>query len=217
MQLPGLILFDCDGVLVDSERLTVGVEARVLTELGWPVDAAEVVRRWMGRSSAVQMELISARLGTAAAALFDERTTREVDEAFDRELRPVPGVERLLDALEEAAAATCVASSGSHDRIARTLGHTGLLERFSGRIYSASEVARGKPAPDLFLHAARAEGVDPASCVVVEDSVYGIRAAVAAGMTAYGYAGGLTPAHELQAAGAVLVDEMSELVPLLIG
>ena len=110
---------------------------------------------------------------------------------------------------------TCVASSGSHDRMRRTLGLTGLHGRFAGRIFSATEVARGKPAPDLFLHAAHRMGVHPSRCAVVEDSVYGVRAAVAAGMTAYGFAGGLTAADALGAAGAVVFEEMADLVDVL--
>lgn len=97
----------------------------------------------------------------------------------------------------------------------RTLGLTGLRDRFLGRIFSATEVSHGKPAPDLFLHAAARMGVDPRACVVVEDSVYGVRAGVAAGMTVYGYAGGLTPADELAADGALLFDDMADLVDVL--
>jgi HAD superfamily hydrolase (TIGR01509 family) len=212
---PDLVVFDCDGVLVDSERLTVGVEARVLTELGWPIDAAEVVARWMGRTSAVQLADVAARLGAEAAAHFDEVTTREVLAAFETDLAAVAGVADLVDHLHGQDIATCVASSGSHERMAVTLGVTGLRERFDGRIFSGTEVAHGKPAPDLFLHAADRMGVDPARCVVVEDSVHGVRAAVAAGMRVYGYAGGLTAPDALAGAGAVVFEEMMDLVPLL--
>jgi HAD superfamily hydrolase (TIGR01509 family) len=210
-----LVVLDCDGVLVDTERLTVGVEARLLTELGWPHTEAEVVARWMGRSSAAQLAEVTERLGAPASALFDERVTAEVHEAFDRELTAVEGVPELLDHLEREGVPTCVASSGTHDRIRRTLGLTGLLPRLEGRIHSATDVAHGKPAPDLFLHAAAAMDTDPGDCAVVEDSVPGVRAGVAAGMTVFGYAGGLTPAEELRAAGAQPFDRMTDLVDLL--
>ena len=209
---PDLVVFDCDGVLVDSERLTVEVEARVLTELGWPMEAAEVVARWMGRTSATQLADIAQRLGAEAAARFDDLTTAEVLAAFEAELAAVPGVADLVDHLHAAGIATCVASSGSHDRMAVTLRLAGLRERFEGRIFSGTEVEHGKPAPDLFLHAARTMGVEPAGCAVVEDSVYGVRAAVAAGMRAYGFGGGLTAPDLLAAEGAVVFDRMIDLV-----
>jgi HAD superfamily hydrolase (TIGR01509 family) len=210
------VIFDCDGVLVDSERPTVAVEARVLTELGWPHTPEQVVARWMGRTSAFQLGEIEERLGRAAMLEYDARSTAEVHDTFERELRAIEGVEVLLDHLEHAGLPTCVASSGSHDRMRRTLGRTGLHERFAGRIFSATEVSHGKPAPDLFLHAAERMGVDPRACAVIEDSVYGVRAGVAAGMTVYGFAGGLTPADELAADGAVVFDEMADLVDVLI-
>jgi HAD superfamily hydrolase (TIGR01509 family) len=214
---PGLVIFDCDGVLVDTERLTVGVEARVLTELGWPHTAEEVVARWMGRSSAAQLADLEDRLGAASTRTFDERTTAELLETFERELTAVEGIVVLLDHLEAAGVPTCVASSGTHERMRRTLGITGLYDRFAGRIYSATEVEHGKPAPDLFLHAAGRMGAEPSACVVVEDSVYGVRAGVAAGMTVYGFAGGLTPADELASAGAVTFQAMADLVDVLPG
>ena len=217
MTRPGLVIFDCDGVLVDTERLTVGVEARVLTELGWPHTAEEVVARWMGRSSAAQLADLEDRLGAASTRTFDERTTAELLETFERELTAVEGIVVLLDHLEAAGVPTCVASSGTHERMRRTLGITGLYDRFAGRIYSATEVEHGKPAPDLFLHAAGRMRAEPSACVVVEDSVYGVRAGVAAGMTVYGFAGGLTPADELASAGAVTFQAMADLVDVLPG
>jgi len=212
---PDLVVFDCDGVLVDSERLTVAIESRVLGELGWPMTPAEVVDRWMGKTSQAQLADLTEHLGAARAREFDELVTAELHEAFDRELTAVEGVEPLVDALHAAGVATCVASSGTHDRMRRTLGLTGLHARFDGRIFSASEVEHGKPAPDLFLHAARSMGVDPRGCAVLEDSVHGVRAAVAAGMTVYGFAGGLTPRAALTEAGATAFEQMAELVPLL--
>ena len=214
--VPDLVLFDCDGVLVDSERLTVVVEARVLTGLGWPMDADEVVRRWMGRTSSVQVAEVAERLGPDAAERFDRLTTAEVHRAFEAELAEVDGISALVSVLDDAGVPTCVASSGTHDRMARTLGLTGLAPYFQGRIFSASEVEHGKPAPDLFLHAAARMGADPARCVVVEDSPYGVRAGVAAGMRVLGYGSGLVAADVLAAEGAEVFGHMSE-VPALLG
>ena len=210
-----LVIFDCDGVLVDSERLTIGMEARVLTELGWPHTPEEVVAGFMGRSPSYQRAQITERLGADAAAHFDTRTDAEAHALFESDLIAVPGVVAVLADLAERGVPTCVASSGTHERIRRTLGRTGLLAGFEGRIFSASEVAEGKPAPDLFLYAARCMGVDPAQCAVIEDSVYGVRGAVAAGMAAFGFGGGLTPAERLLEAGATVFAEMAALTKLL--
>ncbi|HET8562166.1 MAG TPA: HAD family hydrolase [Marmoricola sp.] len=207
-----LVIFDCDGVLVDSERLTVGIEAQVLTSLGWPMDADEVVRRWMGRTSAAQLAEVAERLGRAAAEEYDRRSTAAVRAAFARDLRAVEGVVEVLDALAGLGIPTCVASSGTPARMQHTLGLTGLLDHFEGRIFSAVEVAEGKPAPDLFLHAAARMGAAPARCAVVEDSVPGVRGGVSAGMTVFGYAGGLTGEAELVAAGAEPFRHMRDLL-----
>jgi HAD superfamily hydrolase (TIGR01509 family) len=212
---PDLVIFDCDGVLVDSERLTTEVEARVLTSLGWPMNRAEVVERWMGRTSEAQLADVRDRLGAEAAQLFDAVTTAELHTAFETRLQAVTGVPALLDHLDDHGIATCVASSGTHARMGVTLRVTGLRDRFEGRIHSGTEVEHGKPAPDLFLHAADLMGVPPSRCVVVEDSVYGVRAGVAAGMQVYGFAGGLTSARALAEAGAAVFDEMRDLIGLL--
>ena len=215
MTPPALVVFDCDGVLVDTERLTVVVEARVLTEMGWPITAEEVVERWMGRSSEAQLADLEQHLGAEGARIFDERTTAELHETFDRELTAIDGVVTLLDHLDARGVACCVASSGTHGRIRRTLGITGLLGRFGDRIFSATDVLHGKPAPDLFLHAAAVMGTDPSACAVLEDSVYGVQAGVAAGMTVYGFAGGLSSADALAAAGAITFEQMTDLVDVL--
>jgi HAD superfamily hydrolase (TIGR01509 family) len=212
---PALVIFDCDGVLVDTERLTVGVEARVLTDLGWEMTADEVVRRWMGRTTKTQLADLEARLGPERTREFERRTDGELLDLFERELAAVDGVADLVDRVHAAGLTTCVASSGTHERMRQTLGLTGLYDAFAGRIFSATEVEHGKPAPDLFLHAAASLGAEPAACVVVEDSVYGVQAGVAAGMTVFGFAGGLTPEEALAEAGAVTFEEMSDLAPLL--
>lgn len=210
-----LVIFDCDGVLVDTERLTIGVEARMLTELGWPHTPEQVALRFMGRTLAAQLDEIAAHLGPQKARQFEEDSEAEIYRAFERALTAVPGVVALLDALDAASVPSCVASSGTHAKMRKTLGLTGLYARFDGRIFSASEVARGKPAPDLFLYAASRMGARPQRTAVIEDSVFGVQAAVAAEMVAYGFAGGLMPADALADAGAVVFREMAELFPLL--
>ena len=209
-----LVIFDCDGVLVDSERLSVRTEVQLLGELGWSVREDEVVERFVGRSDAHMLSVIEAQLGRPVPEFMTQYRER-LFAAFDRELTAVPGVVEALDRIESLGLATCVASSGTHDKMARTLGRTGLLERFDGRIYSATQVVHGKPAPDLFLFAAASMGVDPGACVVVEDSRYGVEAARAAGMRSVGFAGGLTPAAWLAGPGTVVIDDMAQLVGAL--
>ena len=139
---------------------------------------------------------------------WDEQNSWRYREAFVSDLRPVPGIEAALD---EVAWPTCVASSGTHERMRFTLGLTGLWERFEGRVFSTTEVDRGKPAPDLFVHAARTMGWDPSHCVVVEDSAHGVRAGLDAGMAVVAFAGGVTPAARLAAPGVVVIDDMGDL------
>ncbi|MGW1407213.1 HAD family hydrolase [Streptomyces sp. NPDC002403] len=210
---PELVIFDCDGVLVDSERIAVRIQVQVGAELGWPLTAEEVVEQFVGRSNKSIGELVDARLPGASAA-WQQRFEDLHRDAVGTELVAVEGIHEALAAL---ALPTCVASSGSHDKMRHTLGHTGLYAHFEGRIFSATEVAHGKPAPDLFLHAARRMGVDPAACVVVEDSKYGVQAARSAGMRAFGFAGGLTPAHWLEGPDTVVFDDMRKLPTLLSG
>ncbi|MEU4501596.1 HAD family hydrolase [Streptomyces sp. NPDC024089] len=210
---PELVIFDCDGVLVDSERIAVRIEVQIGAELGWPLTADEVIEKFVGRSNKSIGALVEARLPGKSAA-WQERYETLHREAVDRELVAVEGIHEALAAI---ALPTCVASSGSHEKMRHTLGHTGLYAHFEGRIFSATEVARGKPAPDLFLHAARRMGVEPAACVVVEDSKYGVQAARSAGMRSLGYAGGLTPAHWLEGPDTVVFDDMRKLPSLLSG
>ncbi|MGW7102330.1 HAD family hydrolase [Streptomyces sp. NPDC054838] len=207
-----LVIFDCDGVLVDSERIAARVQVALGAELGWPLTEDEVVARFIGRSHAAIREQVAAQLGEDTAATWSERFERLHSEAVDDGLAPVEGLTEALDALT---LPTCVASSGSHEKMRHTLGRTGLYERFAGRIFSATEVSQGKPAPDLFLHAARQMGVDPTACVVVEDSQPGVRAARAAGMRCFGYAGGLTPAERLEGPGTTVFHDMRNLPTLI--
>lgn len=209
-----LVIFDCDGVLVDSERLAVRLQVALGAELGWALSADEVVERFIGRSRESIVEQLTERLGPDTAGFWWEQLIQRHRDAVDIGLDPVDGLPEALAALT---LPTCVASSGSHEKMRHTLGRTGLYDHFEGRIYSGSEVPRGKPAPDLFLHAARQMGVDPAACAVVEDSEPGVRAARAAGMRAFGYSGGPTPAARLEGPGTIVFDDMRELPHLLAG
>jgi HAD superfamily hydrolase (TIGR01509 family) len=208
-----LVIFDCDGVLVDTERLAVRVDVQVLAQLGWVMTEAEVVERFVGLSDATIREAIEAHTGRRLADNWEQEFKHLYRSSFAESLTAVDGVVEALDGIT---LRTCVASSGTHEKMRFTLGLTGLLERFEGRMFSVTEVERGKPAPDLFLHAASRMGVAPAACAVVEDSRFGVEAARAAGMRAFGYAGGLTPAHLLAGSAAVVFTDMREL-PRLLG
>ncbi|MFJ6385037.1 HAD family hydrolase [Kitasatospora sp. NPDC092039] len=212
-----LVVFDCDGVLLDSERLAVRVDERVVAEAGWPLSREELVERFLGRSHAFMTAEIEAHARVALEPGWDRRLQRLYDEVFAAELAPVEGVVAALAALREAGVADCVASSSTHARLRSTLGLTGLLPRFTGRIFSSQDVERGKPAPDLFLHAAAAMGVRPAACLVVEDSKYGVAAARAAGMRSLGFHGGLTPRAWLEGPGTRTFADMRELPALVAG
>ena len=207
-----LVIFDCDGVLVDTERLAVRVDVQVLAQLGWVMTEAEVIERFVGLSDATIREAIEAHTGRRLADNWEQEFRHLYRSSFAESLTAVDGVVEALDGIT---LRTCVASSGSHEKMRFTLGLTGLLERFDGRMFSVSEVERGKPAPDIFLHAAARMGVAPAACAVVEDSRFGVEAARAAGMRAFGYAGGLTPAHLLAGSGTVVFTDMRELPRLL--
>jgi HAD superfamily hydrolase (TIGR01509 family) len=195
-------------VLVDSEPISNRVLAGLLTDAGIAMTPEDTIAAFLGRSWMTIEEWIAERHGPLPEG-FRRRYLDAMFAAFETELEPVPGVVAALDAID---LPSCVASSGSHEKMQFTLGHTGLLERFDGRLFSAFEVEHGKPAPDLFLHAARRMGWEPAECAVVEDSPAGIAAARAAGMTAFGYAG-RTPAAELD--GARVFSDMAELPALL--
>jgi HAD superfamily hydrolase (TIGR01509 family) len=205
-----LVIFDCDGVLVDSERLAVRTEAEILASLGWPLTEAEIVERFVGRSAAHMRQEIERQLGRRID--WDTEFESRYREVFERELVVVPGIVEVLD---EISVPVCVASSGSHDKMRFTLGRTGLFDRFEGRIFSVDQVEQGKPAPDIFLFAAVQMGATPDRCAVVEDSVSGVKAALSAEMSAFAFAGGVTGREALALDGAVVFDDMVELPTLL--
>ena len=205
-----LVIFDCDGVLVDSERLVIRTEAEILTSLGWPLTEADVVERFVGRSAASMHQEIERQLGRSID--WNAEFESQYRLAFERELAPVPGV---VDALDRIPIPNCVASSGSHDRIRLTLGLTGLFARFEGRIFSVDDVAEGKPAPDIFLHAAEQMGTPPHRCAVVEDSISGVVAGLAAGMAVFAFAGGVTGSTQLSIGSAVVFEDMRDLPVVL--
>jgi HAD superfamily hydrolase (TIGR01509 family) len=211
------VIFDCDGVLIDSEVLAGPILAGLLTDLGLPTTQADVDRDFKGRSWEHGLTCIEARLGRAPWPDLRERYRERLFAAFDERLRPVPGIEAALDALDAAGIPCCVASSGDHERIRRGLRGGGLLDRFpDAAIFSVDDVAHGKPAPDLFLHAAARMGFEPATTVVVEDSHAGARAGVAAGMRVLGYVADGNDPGELRAAGAEPFNDMASL-PRLLG
>ena len=205
------VIFDCDGVLVDTELISNTVLAGLLTHAGLPTTLEHCLREYRGRSMQSVMALAAQRHGAPLPQDLPARYYAELEAAFARDGQPIPGV---VDALDRISLPSCVASSGPHHKMEVTLRRTGLWERFAGRIFSATEVRHGKPAPDLFLHAAHAMGFDPASTAVVEDSVPGVQAARAAGMRALAFAGD-TDAAELAAAGGEPFGDMAELPGLL--
>jgi HAD superfamily hydrolase (TIGR01509 family) len=206
-----LVIFDCDGVLVDSEAITCRVTAEALTEIGLPKTTAECMRDYVGRWWPDSVEMIEAELGRPLPEGFTQEYRERQNAALAAGVDPVPGV---VEALDRIPLANCVASNGPLEKMAITLGAAGLLERFEGRIFSAAHVERGKPAPDLFLHAAACLGANPGACAVVEDSPLGVVAARAAGMAAFGYGAG-SDAAALRAAGATAFASMDELPGLL--
>jgi HAD superfamily hydrolase (TIGR01509 family) len=212
---PNAIIFDCDGVLVDSEPLMNREFSALLAELGLPYTPDENIRTFMGRSMKSCLQIIESRLGRAVPANFLATLDERAYAVFERELTPVDGIVALLDVLDRSRTPYAVASSGSHVKMRTTLGITGLFARLEGRITSATEVAHGKPAPDVFLLAAERLGVAPADCVVIEDSLLGIEAAGAARMRVVGYAAMMT-AGEMHASGATWVVDSMRAIPALL-
>jgi HAD superfamily hydrolase (TIGR01509 family) len=210
-----LIIFDCDGVLVDSEPLSNRVIVDMLAEDGWILSEEDSARQFRGRRMDDVVALIEDHLGRALAADWNAQYERRRNAVFRERLKPVPGVATVLARLAEMNRPMCVASSGSIPKMHLTLGLTGLAPFFGDRLYSSWGLTNGKPAPDLFLHAAAAMGFDPARCVVIEDSLPGVMAAQAAGMRCFGYAADSDSAA-LAACGAHCFTDMADL-PRLLG
>ena len=209
-----LVIFDCDGVLVDSERVANEVFARVLKEVcGLEFTLQDMFETFVGHSRVQCLARVEAMLGHPPPPELDQRYRDEINAALAASVEAIDGIESVLETLS---IPCCVASSGSHDKMALTLGKTGLIDFFDGNIFSTSEVARGKPHPDIYLHAAAAMGDYRAeACLVVEDSPLGITGARAAGMHVFGFAE-LMPAHRLRESGAHRVFERMRDLPDLI-
>ena len=212
-----LVIFDCDGVLVDSEVISCRAHAEVLTRHGYPITSEQVFHRFLGRSTRQANIEVEAELGRALPDDFHVQLQDELFRTFEAELEAVSHIGAALDEIDRA---VCVASSGSHQRMRVTLGRTLLYDRFAPNIFSASQVANGKPAPDLFLFAARQMNVAPERCIVIEDSAAGIAGAIAAGMPVLGFHGGSHCREgygkKLQDAGAAMIfDDMRHLPNLI--
>jgi HAD superfamily hydrolase (TIGR01509 family) len=212
-----LVIFDNDGVLVDSEPIANRCLAVLLAEYGLDVDWHDCVERYLGSTLGRVRDLVQADLGHSIPADFEERYRSTVYPILAAEVEAVPGVAAVLDHLAATAMITCVASSGLHQRIRLTLDRAGLRDRFTDdQLFSAEDVGVGKPAPDLFLYVASVLGADPARCAVIEDAPAGIEAAHAAGMTVFGYAA-LTPARFIDHANGGVFFDMAALPELLVG
>jgi HAD superfamily hydrolase (TIGR01509 family) len=206
-----LVIFDCDGVLVDSEPIALRVLQARLAALGVHRPDGEIVDRFVGRSLQATRQTVEEYLGAPVPDGWLDGFAAAIRDAHEAELRAVDGVAEALTGLDELGVPACVASSGTHAKIGHSLALVGLADRFAGRVFSATDVAHGKPAPDLFLHAASACGAAPAGCLVVEDSRYGVQAARAAGMRCVGYGGGITPPQWLAGPGTVVVTDLRKV------
>lgn len=213
-----LVIFDCDGVLVDSETMAFQTDNDMVRSLGLDWTVEECMQKFLGRSTNSCVDIIEAALGRPVPEGWVDAWHDAMHDALRKNgVAPIPGIFAALDALDAARVPYCVASSGEMEKMDITLGSSGLMPRMAGRIYNSSMVARGKPAPDLFLHAANAMGAEPADCVVVEDSVAGVTAGMAAGMRVMAYtAAAYVDREGMRRAGGELFDDMAEL-PRLIG
>ncbi len=210
-----LVVFDNDGVVVDSEPLAEYAMSETISATGYPMSPEECGDTFRGLTLAGTRQIVEQRSGRPLPEHFEDSYTSRLFEMFEAQLRPVPGIEAVLDRLDASSTAYCLASSGRRERVRFALSTVGLLERFGDRWWGAEDVVAGKPAPDLFLLAASKMGVQPGGCIVVEDAEAGVQAARAAGMAVLGFAAH-TPAQKLAAADHVFFD-MAELPGLLLG
>lgn len=207
-----LVIFDCDGILIDSEKISCENFVDCLSEIGLTVTLQQCIDTFVGKAAEVNMKTVESWLEAPLPSGFWQRFKNKADIAFEKNLRPIEGIEVALQAI---ALPKCVASSSEPELIRKNLALTGLLHQFEGNIFSATHVAHGKPAPDLFLHAAKTMKVAPSHCAVIEDSVAGVTAGRAAGMTVFAYSGTF-PGESLQQAGAhSIFDDMKSLPRLL--
>ncbi|MFY7760924.1 HAD family hydrolase [Aquidulcibacter sp.] len=212
---PKLVIFDCDGVLVDSESIANEVGAAWISELGWQMDAAEARARFLGLSDAAMFAVIEQRIGRAITAEEIAQNHERITARFEAELQAIPSVALVLADLAARAIPMAVASSGERTKIFANLAKVGLLGYFGDQISSATEVAEAKPSPDVYLLAARKAGYAPCDCLAIEDSPNGVLAAVRAGMYVIGFARE-TPASALVDAGAHRIAlTMPEILELL--
>ncbi|QDW41728.1 HAD family hydrolase [Bradyrhizobium sp. KBS0727] len=212
-----LVIFDCDGVLVDSEVISCRAHAETLTRHGYPITPEQVFDRFLGQSMRKATLEIEAEIGRRLPDDFHTQVYAEIFRLFAASLQATPHIDAALAAI---AVPVCVASSGPPEKISTSLNHVGLYDRFAPHIFSAVQVSNGKPAPDLFLFAAEQMQASPARCLVIEDSVAGVVAGCAAGMTVFGFHGGShcrpDTADVLRAAGAaVIFDDMRQLPGLI--
>jgi HAD superfamily hydrolase (TIGR01509 family) len=216
---PTLTIFDCDGVLVDSEAVACRICVPCLAEIGIATTAEDIADRYIGISAAEMAADIESRHGVTLTPEFHTTLRQRIMDAFEIEPLTIDGIDSVLAAHD---GRLCVASGSRLERVRRCLTIVGLLDYFDPHIFSATQVARGKPAPDLFLFAAREMGVAPAECLVTEDSTHGVTAAVAAGMPVIGFSGGshCRPGHSdrlLRAGATHVIQHMRELPGLLSG
>jgi len=211
---PALVIFDCDGVLVDSEVIANRIMAETITASGIPISYEDCRARFVGGTLQRVIDTVEEWLGKPLPRGWQEGFEARRNAAFRRELKAVPGAAAAVEAIRANGTAVCVASSGSMEKMELTLGLTGLRHHFGAHLFSASMVAHGKPEPDLFLHAAERMGCLPETCVVVEDSLLGVTAAIAAGMRVLAYTAETAP-ENLQAAGGLPFAEMAALPGLL--
>lgn len=208
-----LVIFDCDGVLIDSEPIANRVLAGQLRAIGLPMPDGEVMRGFVGRTKQGCLDLAAELHGSELPRGFAEAWDKALFEALEKEVKAIDGVEALIVKL---GIPYCVASNGEPLRLRLALRAAGLLPLFEGRMFSAAQAARPKPAPDLFLHAAKTMGAEPSRCAVIEDTPTGAKAGKAAGMTVFGYAGGTSSTRDaLEAEGAKVFEDMSTLRELL--
>jgi len=214
--IPALVIFDCDGVLVDTEAVSNAVMSASLAHYGYRISADESRLRFVGRTIESVQAQVEAEIGRPLDADWPHRVRMETEAAFDQGVQPIAGVEVAIKAVSAAGLTYCVASSGKFSKMRKSLGRAGLLRTFEHVLFSAEQVQRGKPAPDLFLFAADRMGVAPADCVVIEDSVPGVQAGLAAGMRVLAYAGDpMSVKSGLLDTGASAFYDMIELPSLL--